>query len=59
MGVIWVNKPKRLYIIETDQKTFKVERDYLNYKLAISNLKAAGYTGIHINCIGYALHNNY
>lgn len=59
MSTIWVNKPKRLYIIETDQKTFKVERDYLNYKTAVSNLKAAGYTNIHINCLGKALHINY
>ena len=59
MSIIWANKPKKLYIVETDQRTFKVERDRLDYKTAIKNLKAAGYTNIHINCIGYALHNNY
>ena len=59
MSTIWVNKPKRLYIIETDQKTFKVERDWLDYKATVAYLRKQGYTNIHINCIGYAIHNNY
>lgn len=55
MSVIWVNKPKRHYIITTDQKTFEVDRDYLDYKATIARLRAAGYTGIKINYIGKRL----
>jgi len=52
MSTIWINKPKRHYIITTDQKTFTVDSDWLDYKSTIARLKAAGYTGIIINCIG-------
>ena len=59
MSTIWVNQPKRLYIIETDKKTYKVECEYLNYKNVIKELKQAGHNKININCLGYAIHNNY
>ena len=59
MSIIWINKPKRVYIIETDQKTFRVETEFLNYKNTVISLKKQGYTNIHINYIGYAMHNNY
>ena len=52
MSTIWVNKPMRHYIITTDQKTFEIDRDWLDYKATIARLRAAGYTGIKINCIG-------
>ena len=57
--MVWINKPKRLYIIETDKKTFKVECERMDYKKTIISLKQAGYKNINISCLGFALHNNY
>lgn len=56
MSVIWVGKPKNLYIITTDQGRLEVEREYLNYKATIKALRDKGYTNIKINCIG-KVHN--
>jgi hypothetical protein len=56
MSVIWVGKPVNLYIIETDQGRFKVEREYINYKATIKALKEKGYTNINITCLG-KVHN--
>lgn len=52
---IWINKPKRLYIVSTDQGTFKVSRERLDYKQTIINMKKAGYTNINISYIGYTM----
>ena len=52
-NTIWVNKPKRHYIITTDQGTFEVDRNRLDYRQTIINLKMAGYTNINISCVGY------
>lgn len=48
---IWITTPN-IYIVTTDQCTFKVERYKLDYKQTIINLKKAGYTNINICCIG-------
>ena len=50
---IWINKPKKHYIVTTDQGTFEHDADYLDYKKTIANFKAAGYTNINITCVGY------
>lgn len=52
-NVIWVNKPKRHYIITTDQATFTVDLDRLDYRKTIANMRKAGYTNINIACVGY------
>ena len=50
---IWINKPKRHYIITTKQGTFEIDRDFLDYKKTIENMKKAGYTNINISFVGY------
>jgi len=50
---IWINKPKRRYIVTTAQRQFVVDRFRLDYKQTIVNLKKAGYTNINISCVGY------
>ena len=50
---IWINKPKRLYVVTTDQATFEVKRDRLDYKKTIQAMRAAGYSNINISYIGY------
>ena len=52
-NTIWINKPKKHYIITTDQKTFYVDRRNLDYKKTIENMKRAGYTNINISFVGY------
>ena len=50
---IWVGRPKRHYIVTTDQGTLEHDAIYLDYKGTIANLKKAGYTNINISCVGY------
>lgn len=50
---LWASKPKRIYLIDTDKGSFKVERDYLDYKTTIQELKKQGYNKIDISFIGY------
>jgi len=54
-NTIWINKPKRTYIIETDRGTFRVEREYLDYKKTVTELIKAGYKDIKINYLGYVI----
>ena len=50
---LWINKPKRIYKISTDQGQKTVETDFLNYSKTIQAMKQAGYTNINITYIGY------
>ena len=50
---LWASKPQRVYKITTDQGTFTVKSDYLDYKQTVASLKQRGYTHINIACIGY------
>lgn len=50
---IWIEKPKRVYIVKTDQAVFKVKRSRLDYSQTVATLKAKGYTNINISFIGY------
>ena len=54
-NTLWIEKPKRHYIITTDQKTFEVEADFLDYKKTIKKLSDSGYTNININYIGFTV----
>lgn len=50
---VWINKPKRVYKITTDQGQKTVETDFLNYSKTIQAMRRAGYTNINITFIGY------
>jgi len=50
--VIWV-KPKKIYRITTDQKTWDITADWINYKAKYRDLYKQGYTNVNITCLGY------
>ena len=49
--VIWV-KPKNLYRITTDQKTWDIEADWIDYKETAKSLYKQGFTNVHITRLG-------